>query len=139
MQVARPVQKPVNGFRHQPPEEEYFPGDYRRRGNLPVHAALALSGSCRQSQQTRDFYVSHKMPTETGRMRLQVAEINTSGNEGAPALSADGQYLFFTACEEMLSMTLERPKRSCDLFLTKKVGDRFGPVRNLEMPINTGA
>jgi tetratricopeptide (TPR) repeat protein len=34
--------------------------------------------------------------------------INTEGNEGAPCLSVDGQYLFFVACQEMYGYGLDR-------------------------------
>ncbi|MFM2135631.1 MAG: hypothetical protein RL021_1031 [Bacteroidota bacterium] len=119
--------------------QEYFPaitGD----GNtfLFTRRIKSTSANGKVSDQ-EDFYVSKK---ENGKWSeaQAVREINTSGNEGAPTLSADGQYLFFTACEELYNDLDARPtKGSCDLFIAKKVGEQFVNPRNLEEPVNSGA
>jgi outer membrane protein OmpA-like peptidoglycan-associated protein len=117
--------------------EEYFPAItadgktflFTRRGKGLIPS---------RPNMQEDFYVS----TRTGKewsTATALEEINTNGNEGAPSLSADGQYLFFTACEEMLeSYGARKTKGSCDLFLARKVGNKFNAPRNLELPINTG-
>lgn len=117
--------------------EEYFPAItadgktflFTRRGKGLIPS---------RPNMQEDFYVS----TRTGKewsTATALEEINTNGNEGAPSLSADGQYLFFTACEEMLeSYGARKTKGSCDLFLARKVGHKFNAPRNLEVPINTG-
>ncbi|MFM8433038.1 MAG: hypothetical protein ACKOA1_09600, partial [Bacteroidota bacterium] len=90
-----------------------------------------------QSADQEDFYVS----TRSGviwQAAMPVAEINTLANEGAPSLSADGQYLFFTACEERFKESARKTNGSCDIFITKKVGEKYGVARNLEAPVNTG-
>jgi outer membrane protein OmpA-like peptidoglycan-associated protein/Tol biopolymer transport system component len=132
--------KPVNmGPAINTPEEEYFPAITADGATfLFTRRSRFRDGSGRANKQ-EDFYVSHKGKDGAWSDASPVTEINTGGNEGAPALSADGQYLFFTACEELLSNDARKTKGSCDLFLTKKIGDKFGPVRNLEMPVNTGA
>ncbi len=139
--VKSPVPfKPVNmGSAINTPEEEYFPAITADGATFLFTRRSRFRDPAGRANKQEDFYVSHKNADGNWSDAAPVAEINTSGNEGAPALSADGQYLFFTACEEMLSNDARKTKGSCDLFLTKKVGDRFGPVRNLEMPINTGA
>ncbi len=84
-----------------------------------------------------DFYISKKSGNDWG-MAKAITEINTGGNEGAPALSADGQYIFFTSCAELdESLGARKTHGSCDLFLSKKVGDKFSEPRNLEFPICT--
>ena len=137
--VKNPVPfKPVNmGDKINTSYEEYFPAItadgrtflFTRRGKALIAERANLQ---------EDFYVS----TWTGKEwtpAQALEEINTNGNEGAPSLSADGQYLFFTACEEMMeSFGARKTKGSCDLFIAKKVGNKFNATRNLEVPINTG-
>ncbi len=137
--VKNPVPfKPVNmGDKINTSYEEYFPAItadgrtflFTRRGKALIAERANLQ---------EDFYVS----TWTGKEwtpAQALEEINTNGNEGAPSLSADGQYLFFTACEEMMeSFGARKTKGSCDLFIAKKVGNKFNAPRNLEVPINTG-
>lgn len=84
-----------------------------------------------------DFFISHLTPKGWSKA-LPLDELNTNGNEGASSLSPDGQYLFFTSCEEMLIKT-RATKGSCDLFLAKRINDKFVKPRNLEVPINTGS
>lgn len=57
--------------------------------------------------------------------------INTTGDEGALALSPDGQYLFFSACS--------RPDGfgSCDLYVSRLVGKVWQTPVNLGPVINT--
>lgn len=65
--------------------------------------------------------------------------INTKFNEGAPSLSADGQLLFFTACELYGDYGGDREGLgSCDLFYTLKKGSNWAPPRNLGNTINSG-
>lgn len=137
--VSNPVPfSPVNmGPNINSSFEEYFPAItadgktflFTRRGK-------GLNGERLNMQE--DFYISTMTGKEWG-LAQPLEEINTNGNEGAPSLSADGQYLFFTACQEMLeSMGARKTNGSCDIFLAKKVGNKFQAARNLELPINTG-
>ncbi|MFM9052631.1 MAG: hypothetical protein ACKOKF_10020, partial [Bacteroidota bacterium] len=77
-----------------------------------------------QSADQEDFYVSTRSG-EIWQAAMPVAEINTLANEGAPSLSADGQYLFFTACEERFKESARKTNGSCDIFITKKVGEKY--------------
>lgn len=118
--------------------EEYFPaitGDGKTF--LFTRRLKHINAAGRKSEQ-EDFFVS-KMVDGRWSLSQPLTEINTSGNEGAPTLSADGQYLFFTACQEMIeSSDARKTKGSCDLFISKKVGDKFAASRNLEEPVNSG-
>lgn len=131
---------PVNmGVNINSSEQEYFPA-ITADGNtfLFTRRIKATLPSGKVSDQ-EDFYISKKVNGQWSPAQ-PVLEINTTGNEGAPTLSADGQYLFFTACEELFSENDARAtKGSCDLFIAKKLGDKFNAPRNLEEPINTGA
>lgn len=65
--------------------------------------------------------------------------INTSGNEGAPSISADGQLLFFIACEEREGGygNARKGLGSCDIFYTQKVGNNWSQPYNLGSDVNS--
>lgn len=117
--------------------EEYFPA-ITADGKTFLFTRRGKGLNSERLNMQEDFYVSTMTGKEWGAAQ-PLEEINTNGNEGAPSLSADGQYLFFTACQEMLeSMGARKTNGSCDIFLAKKIGNKFNTARNLEIPINTG-
>lgn len=89
-----------------------------------------------------DFYMAerqHLQPESPWNTAVNIGPpVNTRLNEGAPSLSADGQYLFFTACE-MYGDYGENRKGfgSCDLFFTRNLGNRWALPVNLGSAINT--
>ena len=81
-----------------------------------------------------DFYISTLQQDSTwGKAKNVGAPVNTALNEGAPSYSADGQLIFFTACDRPES------KGSCDIYYSRKFGDAWGKPINLGSPVNTGA
>lgn len=81
-----------------------------------------------------DFYVSIYKDSIWQTARNMGAPLNTSQNEGAPSISADGRVLFFTACDR------EDGKGSCDIYLSQRNADgSWTKPMNLGAPINTGA
>lgn len=120
-------------------DHEYFPAITGDGKTLLFTRRIKSVDYNGRKQEQEDFYVS-KMNGKAWGLAQPVTEINTDANEGAPSLSADGQYLFFTSCEELYHTTNARPtKGSCDLFIAKKVGNSYTNPRNLEFPVNTGA
>lgn len=59
------------------------------------------------------------------------AKINSTYNEGACAISADGRTLVFTSCDRHDSYG------SCDLYVSNKTGKNWSIPRNIGKPINT--
>jgi outer membrane protein OmpA-like peptidoglycan-associated protein len=57
--------------------------------------------------------------------------INSPLNEGACTVSADGRTMIFTSCDGKNSLG------SCDLYISKKVGDLWSYPKNLGQPVNT--
>jgi outer membrane protein OmpA-like peptidoglycan-associated protein len=57
--------------------------------------------------------------------------VNTSDNEGAICISADGQTLYYTVCNR------EGDFGSCDIYMVKKNGDMWGNPVNIGAPINS--
>lgn len=91
----------------------------------------------RKSRQ-EDFYISESRKGKWSKA-TPLSELNTAGNEGASCFSPDGQYLFFTGCEEVYGYPEGREKGlgSCDIYISKKSGNRFQEPRNLGIGINT--
>ena len=73
-------------------------------------------------------------------MANPIQSVNTRGNEGAPTLSADGQYMFFASCVEM-DGTYGSPDRkgygSCDIFYSQKLNGKWTKPQNVGPIINT--
>ncbi|MEG1556389.1 MAG: OmpA family protein [Bacteroidales bacterium] len=78
-----------------------------------------------------DFYYSKKENNEW-QPRLPLGKpINTSYNEGAQCISPDGRYLFYTWCNTDFGLG------SCDLYWSKRIGNRWSRPRNFGEPVNT--
>ncbi|MFN4144395.1 MAG: OmpA family protein [Runella sp.] len=58
-------------------------------------------------------------------------KINTNENEGTAAISADGRTLVFTACNRRDGYG------SCDLYISRKIGDEWQRPQNLGININS--
>lgn len=118
------------------PLDEYFPavtGDDQvflfTRNNRTQAVALQ-----------EDFMVSKKVNGAWTPAKL-LAGVNTAGNEGAPALSPDGQLLFFVACE--VAPGNYGPGRkgygSCDIFYSQRIGTKWTQPYNMGRSINSNA
>ena len=85
-----------------------------------------------------DFYVAYKKENNWSKAQNIEKPINTEFNEGAPSLSADGQILFFTACELYGNYGGNRKGNgSCDIFYAAKNGKNWSRPINLGTAINT--
>jgi outer membrane protein OmpA-like peptidoglycan-associated protein/tetratricopeptide (TPR) repeat protein len=104
---------------------EYFPGLTADEQRLYF---TRLSSSMNE-----DFYESVLKDSVWQKATNMGAPVNTPENEGFVSVSADGQYIFFTACNR------NDTKGSCDLYFCKLDGDQWSTARNLEAPINTSA
>jgi len=85
-----------------------------------------------------DFFTS-SMIEDQWQFALSIGTpINTTWNEGAPSLSADGNILIFTACETVDGYGLNRTGFGrCDLFLANKHGDKWSMPHNMGGPVNS--
>ena len=79
-----------------------------------------------------DFYFSNKQASELWQDRQALpGSINTEGNEGAQSLSADGNWMFFTACGR------EDGRGSCDIYFSQWQGNGWSKPVNIGMPVNS--
>lgn len=87
--------------------------------------------------KNEDFFVS-RYEDGAWQPSRPLHEINTLFNEGAPSISADGRVLVFTACEIMGDYGPGRKGfGSCDLFIARRVGNRWSQPENLGQPVNS--
>jgi outer membrane protein OmpA-like peptidoglycan-associated protein/tetratricopeptide (TPR) repeat protein len=133
--------KPVNmGDSINSTDQEYFPCITADGKTFLFTRRLKKVNEYGIKKEGEDFYISH---FEKGHWTKAKAldELNTDANEGAANLTADGQYIFFIGCEEIDGYPNGREKGqgSCDIYLSKKNGDKYGRVRNIGSPVNTGA
>ncbi|WP_158027192.1 OmpA family protein [Labilibacter marinus] len=79
-----------------------------------------------------DFFRSVKDETGEWSKREQLKPpLNSGSNEGAQALSMDGNWMFFTACGRSDS------KGSCDLYFSYRTEYGWSEPKNLGAPVNT--
>lgn len=90
-------------------------------------------------KEQEDFFVSH---LENGVWMDAIPmpqNVNTVNNEGAPTIAADGRTLIFVGCADYYGEYGENRngRGSCDLFITKKLGQRWTDPQNLPGTLNT--
>ena len=105
-------------------QREYFP-------SISLDNQLVYTVQFGQGNQAQeDLYISSydKGTWQKGR---GIDQVNTSENEGAQTISADGNFLVFTVCN--------RPEDygSCDLYYAQKIEGQWTKPRNIGPPINS--
>lgn len=83
------------------------------------------------NRSQEDFLISTFVDGKWTDAKNMGPPINTPENEGASTTSADGQYLFFTACQNPKNLG------SCDLWLTFVKGDKWQAA--IHMPDNVNS
>lgn len=86
-----------------------------------------------------DFFISKWLNNEWTLAKNIGAPINTPYNEGAQALSPDGQWLIFTGCPDKVYGYPEgrSGQGSCDLFFSIKKGNNWSEPKNLGTTLNS--
>lgn len=131
--------KPVNvGPGINTSNYEYFPA-LTADGKTFLFTRNIRKGEGVDAPQNEDFYISKKV-NDTWQTANPIGSVNTMGNEGAPTLSADGQYMFFASCMEITG-DYGSPERkgygSCDIFYSQKVSGKWSTPVNAGTQINT--
>jgi outer membrane protein OmpA-like peptidoglycan-associated protein len=79
-----------------------------------------------------DFYTS-TLIDRIWQPSVPLTSINTSYNEGAQTISADGKLLFFTAC------TRNDGKGSCDIYFSRSKSGEWSVPQNAGEPVNSSS
>ena len=86
---------------------------------------------CKHCKEEEDIYSSlQQNGIWNPRIKLE-KPINTGYNEGAQCISPDGKYLFFTICNAELGYG------SCDIYWSKREGNRWSKPKNCGQKVNT--
>lgn len=119
------------------PFDEYFPAVTADERTL----LYTRNNRTQDKPLQEDFLISTKDETNLWKPGTLIGNgINTEGNEGAPCLSADGQVLFFVACQENAAGAYAGGRKgfgSCDIFYTERVGEKWATPFNIGSSINT--
>jgi len=78
-----------------------------------------------------DFFISRWENGKWTPRKSMGKPINSELNEGAQSLSADGHFMFFTACNRPDGLG------SCDIYYSTWLGDQWSFPRNIAKPINS--
>jgi outer membrane protein OmpA-like peptidoglycan-associated protein len=113
------------------------PGGINTPDNMEYFPSLSTDGQSmiltrRVNGRQEDFYRSDKMEDGTWSVAEPLDGVNTEFNEGAQSITADGNYLVFTACN--------RPDGagSCDLYYAERdERGSWSAARNLGSEVNT--
>ena len=135
--IAHPVPfKPVNlGDSVNSRLDEYVNAITADEQHLFFTRKLPRIHSTKQqfTEFNEDFYSSYRDDSTWRKAYNLGPPINTEENEGAMAISPDGKFLFFAACN--------RPDGygSCDLYWSRNVGDQWSEPQNLGPVVNSPA
>jgi len=122
--------------------DEYFPSMTADEQTLMFTRALPVErASYYANDRNEDFYFAQRLADGTWEMATNPGPpLNTPFNEGAPNLSVDGLYLFYTACDLDQMGNYGGGKKGygrCDLFVCLREGNKWGKPHNLGQTINT--
>jgi len=115
--------------------DEYWPSLTADEQTL-IFTRLLPTGKLGQNNKEifqEDFWCSEKDGEFWSNSKELSDVINTRGNEGAQSITADGRYMYFTACGRADG------RGRCDIYYSKKVGDIWSEPLNCGPAINTRA
>ncbi len=137
--IRQPVPfEPVNlGPAVNSPDPEYYPCITADDRTLLFTRDLPDGASPWGHQE--DFYVSTRDEQGAWTKARPVSGVVTPANEGAGTLSPDGRFIIFTACAGIDGDYGAGRKGlgSCDLFISRRIGNRWSPPENLGPPVNS--
>jgi outer membrane protein OmpA-like peptidoglycan-associated protein len=96
---------------------------------MPIDSRKPLIANNRQE----DFYVSTWKDNAWEKARNVGPPLNTSNNEGAQSISADGKVMVFTGCNRRDGFG------GCDLYISQKTNDQWSVPTNMGRNVNSSA
>ncbi len=115
--------------------DEYWPSLTADEQMLVFTVLLPRQGELRpgDDRMHEDFYISMRQDSIWRKAVNAGPPLNTLRNEGAQSVTADGKYMFFTACNKPDGMG------SCDIYLSRRLEHGWSTPVNLGYPVNTTA
>ncbi len=107
--------------------------NFKNKQYFPVLTAdnETLIFTARSDDGDENLYTSQLINGNWSAPKSISDKINTTANEGTCSISADGRTLVFTSCDGKNSLG------SCDLYISKKVGEEWTTPENLGGSVNT--
>lgn len=143
--AARAIQQPVPfepvnlGPNVNSEDPEYYPCITADDGTL-IYTRRVKAPEIQPWGMQEDFYVSRRDIDGNWKSSIPLPVVNTRAfNEGAGTLSPDGRFLIFTKCalaDGSYGGSLQG-EGSCDLFISRRIGDRWSVPQNLGTPVNS--
>jgi outer membrane protein OmpA-like peptidoglycan-associated protein/Tol biopolymer transport system component len=129
--VNNPVDfKPVSlGPSINTAEDEYWPSLSADEQTLVITRLVKSDFMVGNKQE--DFFISHRTNEGWGPLTDAGYPLNSPDNEGAQSISADGRLMVFTGCNRKDGLG------RCDLYLSRREGDRWSIPLNMDAPVNT--
>jgi len=112
-------------------EDEYWPSITADGQTMIFTRQTTLYGNTFLRQSQEDIYMSVKTDDVWGKAFSLGQPLNTPQNEGAPSLSSDGRYMFFTACDRRGSVG------NCDIYFSFNDNGRWTQPHNIGPPVNS--
>jgi len=113
-------------------EDDYWPSLNGEANTLVFTRLVTQDQNGRKNNYPQeDFYVSHKDSAGWQKATPLGPPVNTSENEGAQCISADGRLLFFTGCGRHDGLG------SCDIYMSVRQKGKWSDPVNLGSPVNT--
>ncbi|HRH70077.1 MAG TPA: OmpA family protein [Flavobacteriales bacterium] len=143
--AAKAIQQPVPfepknlGPNVNSVDPEYYPCLTADDGTL-IYTRRVKAPEIQPWGMQEDFYVSRRDLEGNWKGSIPLPVVNTKAfNEGAGTLSPDGRFLIFTKCalEDGSYGGSLSGEGSCDLFISRRIGDRWGVPQNLGSPVNS--
>jgi len=94
---------------------------------IPIDPNLSYSGMNMQE----DFFICTREDSAWRKYKNLGEPINTLANEGAQSITPDGKMMYFTSCGRPDGLG------NCDIYFSKKVGDKWSKPVNLGKPVNS--
>ncbi|MEL6140135.1 MAG: OmpA family protein, partial [Bacteroidota bacterium] len=126
--MAKPVPfdpQPLPGSVNSTQHHEYFP-------TLSVDGRRMIF-TRRVFRQNEDFFETIRDAAGNWSAPTSLEQVNSDFNEAAQTVSADGRLIVFTICDKPGGVG------GCDLYYTEKKGEKWTPVRNMGLNINSPA
>lgn len=137
--------KPINaGAMINSANQEYFPTLTADNSTLYFTRNFLNQSNCSQQPGQEDFFITTRDKNGNWNSAVPFSEINSSCNEGAPCISANGQFMFFTSCADprvdagqAYGPDKQKGYGSCDIFYTDKISGKWTKPVNLGTTINS--
>ena len=120
--------------------DEYFPTVTADNSTFYFTRKFDQENQCSNTQGQEDFYFTKRNDKNEWTTAVPLREINSACNEGAPNISADGQFLFFASCADInieYGPGKEKGFGSCDIFYTDKASGKWIKPVNIGRPVNS--